>query len=43
LEDACAKWDKCEFLSPELIVNIVINGEAVEKVDSFVFLGSTQS
>ena len=46
LEIACMKWglkingDKCKIISPET-EDIEINGEPVENVDSFVFLGSS--
>ena len=46
LELACQKWglkinaSKCKILSPESQDTIEINGEPVENVDQFVFLGS---
>lgn len=46
LEKACSKWglkinaSKCKTLTPELNDDVFINGEVVEKMESFVFLGS---
>ena len=46
LENVCNKWglkintSKCKVISPDPFSDVLIEEEAVEKVESFVFLGS---